>query len=60
MQEIVQSFIFDNVSVNKLVIEKYVNDLNTFGGLFFISIVIIIKFIVKDDLEHIKGQLDKH
>lgn len=42
MKKIVRGFTFDNTSVNKLVIETFVNDLNlAFGGLYFINIVYV-------------------
>lgn len=62
MQEMVRSFTFDNASVNKVVIEKFIDDLNPkFGGLFFHQRCVchIINLIVKDGLEYIKSPLDK-
>lgn len=58
----VRSFTFDNASVNKRVIEKFINNLNpSFESLFFHQRCVchIINLIVKDGLEHIKSPLDK-
>lgn len=42
MQEMVRSFTFDNASVNKVVVDKFIDDINpTFGGLFFINVVYV-------------------
>lgn len=62
MQEMVRNFTFDNVSVNKVVVDKFINDMNPiFGSLFFHQRCVchIINLIVKDGLTHIKSHLDK-
>lgn len=63
IQELIWSFIFKNANVNKVVIEKFINDLNlSFRNLYFHQswVLHIINLIVKDVLEHISEKLDKN